>query len=119
MKHPCICKTVTASQCYSQTSLALLLFGCHLLAAWKKAVKMYMICVTLLIRLNVFIYGQMFHCNELWDSIFSPLFIKDSPVYPILKEALKPLSLVFGELQHLLLWLMTTMQILLGHIFQL
>lgn len=56
----------------------------------------------------VFINSQMIHRNELWDSIFSSLFIKDGPLYPTLQEAIKEaltlLSSVFGELEQLLLW---------------
>lgn len=41
-------------------------------------------------------------CSELWNSIFSSPFIKDAPVFPVLKEAtkeaLKLLSSVFREL---------------------
>lgn len=70
-----------------------------------------MICTTLLcwwlwwmVRLSIRIAVS----NELWDGIFSSLFIKDGPVCPVLKEAIKEalklLSLVFGELEQLLLW---------------
>lgn len=56
-----------------------------------------------------FMNGWMVHSNELWDSIFSSLFIKDGPVYHLLKKAIKQplelLSSIFEELEQLLLWL--------------
>ena len=48
--------------------------------------------------------------KELWDVILSFPLVKDGPVYPmlkeIIKEALKLLSLTFGEFERLLSWLL-------------
>lgn len=52
--------------------------------------------------------GQMGHLSELWSGVFSSLFLKDGPVYTMLKEPIKEeftlLPLLFGELVQLLLW---------------
>lgn len=39
-----------------------------------------MICTTF-VMLTVFMNGQIFHCNALWDGIFSPSLV---PVYDML-----------------------------------
>lgn len=49
---------------------------------------------------DVFMNGQMVRCCELWDGIFFSPFIKDA----LLREALKFLWVVFGELEQLWLW---------------
>lgn len=58
------------------------------------------ICATLFIMSIVFMNGRMVCCNDLWDTFFFFIFIKDAPVYPMLKEAIKEapnhLSLVIG-----------------------
>lgn len=64
--------------------------------------KIYLINASLFIMSIVFTYGHIVCCNELWDGVLSSSFIKDGPVYPMLKETLKLLSLAFGE--ELLLW---------------
>lgn len=73
-----------------------------------------MICATLLIMSMVFMTGGLLRRNELWDGIFSYPFIKDGSVYPMLKEAMMLLSLIFGEFSQLILlpphryvWLMS------------
>lgn len=55
----------------------------------------------------------MIRHNELWGGVFSSPFIKGGPVYPLLKEVLMLLSLVFGEYEQLLLT-MTATEILPG-----
>lgn len=41
---------------------------------------------------------------ELWDGVISSPFLKDASVCPTLKEALKLLSLVFGDVEPLRSW---------------
>lgn len=52
--------------------------------------------------------GLMGHLSELWSGVFSSLFLKDGPVYTMVKEPIKDafilLPLLFGELVQLLLW---------------
>lgn len=55
--------------------------------------------------LVILMNGKVVSCNELWDDVFPSRFIKEGPVSPLrkeaIKEALKLLSFMFRESEQL------------------